>query len=227
MDIYHIHSFNLSTQEIPLLQRKLAERVTLAPFTGSPGLIAGCDVSYCKKRNLLFGCVVITSYPAWKVEELCFSKKEGSFPYIPGMLSFRELPLLLQMLRKIKTVPDVILVDGQGIAHPRGLGLASHLGVFIKVPTIGVAKKCLCGEYNKEEVKAGRWVPLFYEERQVGFVTQRQENQNPLYISPGNNINLKSLPGIMQKIFAHSPYKLPHPLYLAHKFSYDFNLYSR
>lgn len=227
MEVKQLHSFDLKRTEIARLQTKLAEKIQLLPFAGQLNTIAGCDVSYCRKRDLFFGCMVVSRYPDWKEVEVCFHKTRAIFPYIPGMLSFRELPVLLEMVRKLKTTPDLVLVDGQGIAHPRRLGLASHLGLFIDVPTIGVAKKCLCGKYDKSALKTGKWLPLIYKDEQVGFVIKRKDQYRPLFISPGNKVDQASVQKLMKKIFSFSPYKSPHPLYQAHKYSYDFNQNSR
>ena len=227
MEINKVHAFELERREIPRLQKRLRGKLCFTPLRGELQTVAGCDVSFCKKRNLLFGCIVVVRYPEWEILELCLHKTASVFPYIPGMLSFRELPVLLKMFRKINFSPGLVLVDGQGISHPRGLGLASHLGLFIDIPTIGVAKKKLCGTYNEDELSEGDWLPLKDNGKQVGYAIRRKAHYRPLFVSPGNNIDLNSVKYLMEIIFDRSPYKQPHPLYLAHKFSYKFNQHSR
>ena len=136
------------------------------------------------------------------------------FPYLPGLLSFREAPILLAALKKIRHQPDVILVDGQGIAHPRGLGLATHLGLMIGIPTIGCAKSRLWGEFGEIQLAAGSFCPLTWKEKKLGWVLRSRRGCRPLFISPGHLITMaESLTVIRQCL---GKYRLPIPFRDAH-----------
>ena len=137
-----------------------------------------------------------------------------NFPYIPGLLSFREAPILLAALQKLRQKPDVILVDGQGIAHPRGLGLAAHLGFLVGIPTIGCAKSRLCGEFGELKLEAGSFRPLRWNEKQVGWVLRSRRGGRPLFISPGHLITLDESLNLIRQCLGK--YRLPLPLREAH-----------
>jgi len=140
---------NLELERLANLQKELKDRVRIVPYTKIPETVAGCDVSYSRKRGKLVAVVVVMTYSQLEFIEESIFEKDITFPYIPTYLSFRELPALLSAFEKLKTMPDLVILDGQGIAHPRGLGIASHLGVLLDIPTVGCAKSRLVGEYEE------------------------------------------------------------------------------
>jgi deoxyribonuclease V len=153
MDIPQLpKEYLLSIEEAVNLQKELAASVILEPLSGDIKTVAGVDVSSEWHGSHLFATVVVLSYPELTVLERVFADHETHFPYIPGFLSFREIPALLKAFAKLQHHPDIIFVDGHGITHPRGLGIASHLGVLLDIPTVGVGKSQLYGKWNMPEI---------------------------------------------------------------------------
>jgi len=176
--------------EAVALQEELRQRVKLVPLPHPPRLVAGADAICNRADTRIFGAVAVYSYPQLELVEEAGVEGKCPFPYRTGLLSFREVPILAAALAQLKERPDVVLVDGQGIAHPRGLGLATHLGLVADIPTIGVAKSRLLGEGEKPEQAAGSYKPLIWKEKQVGLILRTQTDKNPLYLSPGHRITL-------------------------------------
>jgi deoxyribonuclease V len=150
------------------------------------------------------------SYPGLEHLEDTVAKERMLFPYIPGYLSFREGPAVIKALRKLKTQPDVVLFDGQGIAHPRHMGIASHVGVVLNIPAVGCAKSRLVGEYDEPGPCRGDWSPLYYQGREVGAVLRTRDQVRPLFISPGHRVDLMTCINIV--LHAVSSYRLPEPI---------------
>ncbi len=195
-------------------QVRLQSQVTLQPLPAPPRLIAGVDASYAKTDRTMSGAVVVMSLPELAIIESVGVCGPVPFPYIPGLLSCREGPILLNALKKIRHRPQVILVDGQGIAHPRGLGLATHLGLLVGIPTIGCAKSRLWGEFGELKLEVGSFCPLTWQAKKVGWVLRSRQGCRPLFISPGHLITLgESLDVIRQCL---GKYRLPIPLREAH-----------
>lgn len=195
-------------------QERLRSRVRLRPLPARPQLIAGVDAAYSKIDDKTFGTAVILSLPQLTLIEAAGAMGEICFPYFSGLLSYREAPILLAALQKLRQSPDVILVDGQGIAHPRGLGLASHLGLLTDTPTIGCAKSRLCGNYKELSLEAGSYNPLIWKEKQVGWVLRPHEAGRLLFISPGNLITMDESLALVRLCLGK--YRLPLPLRHAH-----------
>jgi deoxyribonuclease V len=177
-------------QEAVALQEELRHRVKLAPLPRPPRLVAGVDAICDREDKRIFGAAALYRYPELELMEESGVAGECPFPYRTGLLSFREVPILTAALARLKERPDVVLVDGQGIAHPRGLGLASHLGVVADIPTIGVAKSRLVGEGEEPEIAAGSSKALIWQGKQVGLILRTQKGIKPLYLSPGHRITL-------------------------------------
>ncbi|MBN2026064.1 MAG: deoxyribonuclease V [Actinobacteria bacterium] len=186
------HPLDVSVAEAREIQERLRGRVRERPPPGAvaAGLIAGTDISYLRERKLALGAVVLMDYPGLEVIQVCTSVVEVGFPYVPGLLSFRELPALLPALEALERRPDLIFADGQGVAHPRSFGLASHLGVLTGIPTIGCAKSRLVGEAEEPGPEVGDWTPLLYGERIVGAVLRTRRGVKPLYVSVGHLVDL-------------------------------------
>ncbi|QYN44294.1 deoxyribonuclease V [Gilliamella sp. ESL0441] len=184
---------SINLEQLKLTQQQLAEQVNLTDdFNTSITLIGGTDVGFEDEGKITRAAIVILTYPDFHVVEYHVARLKTEFPYIPGYLSFREYPALLSAWEQVEHKPDLLLVDGQGVAHPRRLGIASHLGLLLDMPTIGVAKKRLCGHYNPLPKVAGQMTPLTDKQQQIGWVLQSKNNCNPLFISSGHRISQDS-----------------------------------
>jgi len=172
-------------------QESMRGRVRLEPLSRPPRLVGGADAAYDPARGLVYGAITVYSYPELTLVEEAVLAGPCPFPYIPGLLSFREAPILVEVWDRLGHRPEVLLVDGQGIAHPRGLGLASHLGLLLETPTIGVAKSRLVGEGEMPETAAGSVKPLVWQGRVVGWLWRSRRGVKPLYLSPGHRVSLK------------------------------------
>jgi len=213
-----LHGWNLLPADAVLLQHQLAVLVSLHDATpGSIKLVAGVDVSYRRSGGQFHAAVVVLDYATMAILETVTASGKIDFPYVPGLLSFRELPILLQAFRKLETIPDVVLVDAQGIAHPRRLGLASHLGLWLELPTIGCAKSRLCGEGTEPRMARGAWTPLRDAGEDIGRVVRTKDRVRPLYISPGHKTDLQSACDIV--LNCSRGYRLPEPTRQAHLLS--------
>ncbi len=214
MDISDLHPWNVTHEEAVKIQKCLRDKVILKRIDKRINYIAGLDVSYAKGANAVWAGVVVLDFPSLvKIEEEWIQKKV-SFPYIPGLLSFREIPALLEALRKIEVEPDLIFCDGQGIAHPRGLGIASHLGVLLHKPTIGCAKSRLVGEFDPVGQDRGDYVYLRYQNRIIGAVVRTRSRVKPIFISPGYGVMLQDC--IRFVIETCPTYRIPEPTRQAH-----------
>jgi len=177
--------------------------------------VAGVDLGFLANGTISRAAVAVLNFPSLQVVETATAHLPTSFPYIPGFLSFREIPAILEALSQIKTIPDIILCDGQGIAHPRGLGIASHLGVIIDMPTIGVAKSLFVGKHGVLSETKGSWLPLIYREETVGAVLRTRDGVKPLYISIGHKISLSTALDVVLK--CTTKYRLPETTRIADK----------
>ncbi|CFR13806.1 MULTISPECIES: deoxyribonuclease V [Yersinia] len=171
--------------------------------------IAGADVGFEQQGEITRAAIAILRYPSLELVEYQVARVATSLPYIPGLLSFREYPALLAAWAQLQQRPDLVLVDGQGIAHPRRLGVASHFGLLVDVPTIGVAKSRLCGHYQSLDSDKGALQPLIDGEEQLGWVWRSKTRCNPLFISPGHRVSVESALVWVQRCMAG--YRLPEP----------------
>jgi deoxyribonuclease V len=190
------------------IQEALRDKVKIIPLKKIPHFIAAVDAAFSGEN--VIGAVCVYSYPELTLREEAFAVTEGYLPYIPGYLSFREGPAIVEALKKIKIKPDLILFDGQGIAHPKGLGIASHIGVILDKPTIGCAKSRLVGEYEDPGDQKGDWSPLRYQGKTVGVVLRTKDKVKPVFVSPGHMIDLQSSIDIILE--CTSKYRIPDPL---------------
>lgn len=204
-------------QEAVALQEVLRGQVRLAPLPRPPRLVAGADAITDRADRRIFGAFAVYTYPELALVEEAGAAGECPFPYRTGLLSFREVPILAAAFRKLNNMPEVILVDGQGIAHPRGLGLAAHLGLVLEVPTIGVAKSRLVGEGSEPEPEAGAGSPLVYQGVKVGLILRTKTGVKPLYLSPGHLITLEESREIT--LGCLTKYRIPQPLRRADQLS--------
>jgi deoxyribonuclease V len=217
MRIRRLHDWDLDREQAISLQKQLAGQVSCDGKIDNPHLIAGVDVSV-DRLSLARAAVVVLIYPELEVIETVCVEGRTDFPYIPGLLSFREIPLLLKAIQQLKNRPDLILVDGQGIAHPRRMGLASHLGLILNTPTIGCAKSHLYGDFSEPVSEAGYYSYLKDSEGGVlGAVLRTKSNVKPLFVSIGHKIDLPS--SIHWVIQCCQGYRLPEPTRQAHQAS--------
>ncbi len=216
MNIPRRHAFDVGVAEAKEIQEMMRREVREGPPLdfSRVRLIAGTDISYLRERKLALGVAALLSYPELETLEVSTAALEVPFPYVPGLLSFRELPALLPALEGLSATPDLILVDGQGVAHPRGFGLASHLGVLTSIPTVGCAKSRLLGEAEEPGPEAGDWAPLRHDGRTVGAVLRTRRGVKPLYVSVGHLIDLHSC--ISMVLSCTRGYRLPEPQRRAH-----------
>lgn len=208
---------HITYQEACRQQRELAALVCVEKRNTEVKLIAAMDVAYDKRSNMAFAAAVLYSFPELVLIAKTFVKRTIDFPYIPGLLSFRELPPLLDALENLKIKPDIILVDGQGICHPRGLGLASHMGVVTGIATIGAAKSRLCGDYREPPKTKGSFTQLYLNGVQVGIVLRTRDNVKPLYVSPGHMCDIDC--AIQVVLACCNKYRIPEPQRMAHSYA--------
>jgi len=177
-------------------------------------MVAGSDISYAMKSDLLYAVICVFTYPRLELVEVSSAAGVVSFPYVPGLLSFREGPILLKAFEKLKSRPGLVIFDGHGIAHPRGLGLASHMGILLDLPTIGCAKKALVGSWEEPPAHAGAFSPLVHEGQAVGDVLRTKEKVRPVFVSPGHKLGRRAAREIV--LSCCRGYRLPEPTRLAH-----------
>ncbi len=214
MKYLNLHSWEVSPGEAIQLQKELKKKISLKKSFNNVKIVAGADVSYYK--NKMIAGIVILKFPQLEIIEKKSSVSSVNFPYISGLLTFREGPSLLEAFKKIKTTPDVILFDGQGIAHPRRMGIAAHLGLFLGKPTIGCAKSRLSGKYTSVGEEKGNYALLKESEEVLGAVLRTRKRVKPIFVSPGHKIDLPNSIEIVLKCTVK--YRLPLPVREAHIF---------
>lgn len=213
MKFRNLHPWNLSPKQAIKIQNKLREKIKLKKLLIQPRLIAGVDVAF--KKGKAIGVMAVMNYPEFKVIERMRKIIPISYPYIPGLLTFREGPVLEKCFRTIKSEPDVIIFDGQGIAHPRNMGIATHIGILLDKPTIGCAKSRLWGKYTEPKKKRDSFSYLLdNQNKRIGAVLRTKDNVKPVYISPGHEMDIGSAMRII--LICTKKYRLPEPLRLAH-----------
>jgi len=211
----NLHEWQVTPTQAIAIQKELSGRVFRKGKPDDVRFVAGADISVPRIGKVARGAIVVLSYPELELVEVQITEQEIDFPYIPGLLSFREAPVILSACEKLSTTPDLVLVDGQGIAHPRRLGIASHLGVLWNKPTIGCAKSRLCGEYDPVGTERGDSAKLVDGKETIGAVVRTRTNVNPLFISIGHKINLKT--AVQWVLNCGYGYRLPEPTRLAHQ----------
>lgn len=213
-----MQGFDLAPRDAIALQKELARQVELRPLAARPRTIGGCDVSMNRFAKEGFAGFVTLSYPDLIGIDRSSVKDAIPFPYIPGLLSFREIPMLMKAWERLETKPDVLMVDGIGIAHPRRLGIASHLGLLLGIPTIGVAKSVLTGTHEEPGPEPGDRAPLSDTKtgEVIGMALRTKRRVRPVFVSPGHLITLDdAVTLVMQSVRAH---RLPEPTRHAHLF---------
>ena len=216
MRIHSRHRWDLTTTEARALQRELGPEVDASTPLGDWETVAAADVSYDRYSPILHAAVVVVRRGTGEVIERTGVSARATFPYVPGLLSFREAPPLLEAFEKLRTTPDVVLCDGQGIAHPRRLGIASHLGLWLGIPTVGCAKSRLYGLYEEPGPRRGDRAPLTADGRVIGAVVRTRDRVKPLYVSPGHRCDLDGAIAVVLELA--DGYRLPRPARMAHEY---------
>jgi len=210
-----IHDWDLTPKQAIALQQRLAAQVLVADRFDNITRVAGVDVGFEQQGKITRAAVAVLSFPELQLIDSVIARRDTSFPYIPGLLSFREIPAVLEALAKLKKQPDLLLCDGQGIAHPRRFGIASHLGILVDLPSIGVAKSRLYGRHETVPDNKGAHTPLLADNETIGAVLRTRVNVKPLYISVGHRISLvTALHYVMACV---SRYRLPETIRYAHR----------
>lgn len=215
MKIQRLHRWQVATKEAIEIQRKLQKMISYKSFSGDIHLVAGTDASFSKKSNSAHGAVCIFSFPDLELVEQRAATIRLQFPYVPGLLTFREGPVLLKCFEEIQNIPDVIIFDGQGIMHPRWMGIATHLGILLDAPTIGCAKSHLYGIFKEPAGAKGSYENVKdRDDRIIGACLRTRNNVKPVFVSIGNKIEL---PKALDIILSCAPkYRIPEPVRSAH-----------
>ena len=209
------HAWNLTPSAAIRLQHRLRSRVIRLGRPRDVRHVAGADVGFERGGGIARAAVVVLSFPELKLVDYAIARLPARFPYVPGLLSFREMPALMVALNRLRVRPDLILCDGQGIAHPRRFGIASHLGVFCGIPSIGVAKSRLIGEHGQPMQRRGAWIPLKDRGETIGAVLRTKANTQPVFVSIGHRV---SLPVAVRYVMAcTTSFRLPETTRWAHR----------
>lgn len=205
-----MHSWNLTPKEAIQLQKDLKDQVKTNLTLRLPQSIAGVDVAYLREEKQSVATAVVVSSVGFETVESAVAKMKTPFPYIPGLLSFREVPPILKALKKLSRLPDLILVDGHGRAHPRRFGIASHLGQWLKHPTIGIGKSRLCGEFREPGNKRGSSTDLVHKGEVIGKVLRTRAGVKPVFVSVGYGLPLEDC--VSWALTMTSRFRLPEPI---------------
>lgn len=214
MKINRWHDWQLSTAQAVEIQWRLSQQVSRTGGVVAPSFIAGVDIAVGKAQELAQAAVIVLSYPELQPVSVEVIQGRLGFPYIPGLLSFRESPLILAACEKLSFSPDLIMVDGQGVAHPRRLGIASHLGLLLDIPTIGCAKSRLCGNHSEPGEESGSYEEIVDRGETIGAALRTKNGVKPVYVSTGHKISLEN--AIYWVLQCCRGYRLPEPARLAH-----------
>jgi deoxyribonuclease V len=210
-----LHPWQVSAQEAIAIQESLRQQVIREDRFARLQTIAGVDVGFENDGKITRAAVVILQYPGLELAETCVARCPTTFPYVPGLLSFREAPAVLEALDRLRALPDVLICDGQGIAHPRRLGLASHLGLITGLPSVGVAKSRLIGQHEPVGVERGDWQLLWDGGEVIGAAVRTRKGARPLYVSIGHRVSLET--AIRLVMACTGSYRLPEPTRQAHR----------
>ena len=210
-----MHAWDVRPKEAIAIQKSLLDRIRIEDDFGAVKTVAGIDVGFENGNTITRAAIAVLDFETLAPIETVIAHRPTTFPYIPGLLSFREVPAVLEAMLKLKTVPDLLLCDGQGIAHPRRLGIAAHLGLLVDIPSVGVAKSRLTGTHGEVPKEKGSVVPLMDKDEQIGVVLRSRTNVKPLYISPGHRVSIDTAHQLVMKCVTR--YRLPETTRQAHK----------
>ncbi len=215
MKISQRHAWPLTVEEAIAIQEQLKGEIITSDQLEPVQYVAGVDVGFEASGTITRAAVAVLSFPDLQLQETALARRPTSFPYVPGFLSFREIPAVIDALEKVKIIPDLLLCDGQGIAHPRRFGIACHLGLIVNIPAIGVAKSLLVGKHEEVPESRGSWQPLRHRGETIGSVLRTRTGTKPLYVSSGHRV---SLPTAIEYVLRCTPkYRLPETTRIADK----------
>jgi deoxyribonuclease V len=214
MNIHHLHSWDLTIPQAIALQKELAGKVDTRTPLLRCDLVAGADISYNLRSPVFYAAVVVLRTSDWSIVEVQEAVRESPFPYVPGLLSYREGPALLEALTKIESPVDALMIDGQGIAHPRRFGIASHMGLWLDLPTIGCAKSRLTGKYKEPGPKRGALATLKDKDEMIGSIVRTRDRVKPVFVSVGHKIDQAS--AVRLVLESARGYRIPEPTRQAH-----------
>ena len=212
-----LHSWKISIEKAIQIQEHLKDRIVPKKTFSKVRTVGAGDVAYSKNRDQLSGAVVVLSFPEMGILDIATAFGNIPFPYIPGLLGFREGPILIKAFQKVRVKPDVMIFDGQGIAHPRGLGLASHVGLWLDMPSIGCAKTPLLDEFTSPGPLKGSFELIRREGKEVCAVLRTKDKVKPLFVSPGHRVDL--ITSIELILTCCKEFRIPEPLRRAHQIS--------
>lgn len=216
MKIKDLHNWNLTYSQAVSLQKELASQVKHQKIKVQPKTIAGLDCAFSKDGKKIIAVVVVLKLGSFELLETVSAVQDVTFPYIPGLLSFREAPVCIAAAKKLKISPDIFMIDGQGIAHPRRLGLAAHLGLFFDASTFGCAKSRLTGQFDEPSIEKGAFNPLKDKNEVIGSVVRTRSKVKPVFVSVGNKCLLEDAIDIT--LACAIKYRIPEPTRLAHQY---------
>lgn len=223
--IFNIQNIQVDLKKAIHIQNELRSRIKLQPFTQQIQTIGGADISFNRFSIIAYAVFVVLDFKTMQPIESSYYVGEMKFPYIPGFLSFREIPLLLKAWEQLKIKPDLLFMDGQGIAHPRRMGIASHFGVLIDFPTVGCAKSRLFGQYEEPGLSAKSYSYLKDGKEILGFSYRTKKNTAPIFPSPGHRIDIESTLRILNSM--EYRYRIPEPTRQAHLYANEIRLNSQ
>ncbi len=215
LNLHTPHPWDLTPHQAIDLQRDLSRQVKITPLPAGVRRVAGVDVGF--QDGIGRAAVVVLDYPSLTVVESAVAEAKVVFPYVPGLLSFRELPVLLTAIEKLANLPDVFVVDGHGFAHPRRFGIACHLGVMLDIPTLGCAKSVLVGSYENLGVEAGSCTELRQGQEVIGMAVRTRAGCKPVFVSIGHRVDLES--ALRLTLACTRTYRIPQPTRLAHQWA--------
>lgn len=208
------NSWDLSPIEAVALQKTLQKNIRLAPLPQGVRYIAGADISFNKFSDVIYAGIIVLDYDTLQPVLRSTVIDKMTFPYVPGLLSFREIPALLKAWAQLPYQPDVIVLDGHGIAHPRGIGIASHFGLTVSCPAIGCAKKILTGSMGELPPEKGQTAALVKDGKTIGYALRTKDRVKPVFVSPGHLITMEESLAVIQHCTGN--YRIPEPTRLAH-----------
>ncbi|WP_019989439.1 deoxyribonuclease V [Rudanella lutea] len=214
MNYTPLHPWDVTPTEAVALQQQMRQQIRIEPLTQPVRTIAGCDISFNKFEETVYAGIVVLNLADLSVLEEVGVISRATFPYVPGLLSFREAPALLEAWEKLQKAPDAVMFDGHGMAHPRRIGIAAHIGLFIDRPSFGCGKSVLVGKYDEPAPERGNWSPMRHYGEVVGAALRTKNRVNPVYVSPGHRIDLPA--AIELTLACDGGYRIPEPTRRAH-----------
>jgi deoxyribonuclease V len=214
MNVRRLHPWNVPPAEAIRIQQSLRRQLDVKAYRGSIDTVAGVDVAYDRRSSTVYAAAIVMQLKDHRILETATASGRAAFPYVPGLLSFRECPVVLKTFKKLQRRPDCLLCDGQGIAHPRRFGLACHLGLLLDLPSIGCAKSLLVGEYREPAPPRGSSQILYDKGERVGIILRTRDGVGPVYVSPGYRMSFQRACTVVLR--ASGGYRIPEPTRQAH-----------